>query len=66
MEVLQELVNSNSDATLEELRQHLATQEGVLVSRSTVDRMLRRLNLTRKKKHCTQQKKGLKKYSFNA
>ena len=65
LEVLQELANSNSDATLEELRHQLATQAGILISRSTVDRMLHRLNLTRKKKHCTRQKKELKKYKSN-
>ncbi len=65
LEVLQELVNSNKDATLEELRHQLAAKEGVLISRSTVDRMLRRLNLTLKKKHCTLQKKELKKSNSN-
>ncbi len=48
LEVLKELVNSNSDATWEELRHQLAATEGVWISCSTVDRMLRRLNLTRK------------------
>ncbi len=66
LEVLQELVNSNKDATLEELRHQLAAKEGVLISCSTVDRMLRRLNLTLKKKHCTLQKKELKKSNSNA
>lgn len=47
--VLQELVNSNNDATLEELRHQLALKTGVLIGRSTVDRMLGRLNLTIKK-----------------
>lgn len=65
LEVLKELVNNNSDATLEELRYSLAAREGILISCSTVDRMLRRLNLTRKKKHYTRQKKELKKYKFN-
>ena len=47
--VLPELVNSNNDATLEELRHQLALKTGVLIGRSTVDRMLSRLNLTVKK-----------------
>lgn len=49
LEVLQELVNTNKDATLEELRYKLEQETGVLISRSTVDRMLCRLNLTLKK-----------------
>ena len=65
LKVLQELVNSNNDATLEELRHQLASKTGVLIGRSTVDRMLRRLNLTLKKKHCTLRKKALKKYNRN-
>ena len=63
--VLQELVNSNNDATLEELRHQLALKTGVLIGRSTVDRMLSRLNLTVKKKHCTLRKKELKRYKSN-
>ena len=47
--VLQELVNSNNDATLEELPHQLALKTGVLIGRSTVDKMLSRLNLTVKK-----------------
>ena len=65
LKVLQELVNTNNDATLEELRHQLASATGVVIGRSTVDRMLRRLNLTLKKKHCTRRKKELKKYNSN-
>jgi transposase len=49
LNVLQELVNANNDATLEELRHQLAQKTGILIGRSTVDRMLKRLNITRKK-----------------
>ena len=49
LKVLQELVETNNDATLEELRHQLAQKTGVVIGRSTVDRMLGRLNLTRKK-----------------
>ncbi len=49
IKMLQELVNSNKDATLEELRHKLAFATGVVISRSTVDRMLSRMNLTLKK-----------------
>lgn len=48
--MLQALVEANQDATLAELRQLLASQTGVLIGRSTVDRMLTKLGLSRKKK----------------
>ncbi len=63
LKVLEELVNNNNDMTLEELREELALSTGIIIGRSTVDRMLRRLNLTVKKKHYTQQKKERKKYN---
>lgn len=47
--VLAQLVETNNDATLEELRYQLEQKTGVLVSRSTVDRMLKKQNLTVKK-----------------
>jgi transposase len=46
---LEELVIANNDATLAELREKLKEATGVLIGRSTVDRMLQKLNLTRKK-----------------
>lgn len=46
LDVLQQIVEANNDATLEELRQQLHQQTGVLIGRSTVDRMLQKLNLT--------------------
>jgi transposase len=49
IKILQELVNSNKYATLEELRHKLASATGVVISRSTVDRMLSRMNFTLKK-----------------
>ncbi len=55
--VLQEIVEADNDATLAELRLLLKEQTGVVIGRSTVDRMLRKLNLSRKKKHCTQLKR---------
>ena len=51
-------MNRNNDATLEELRHQLALSTGILVGRSTVDRMLRRLNLTVKKKTLHATEKG--------
>ncbi len=61
LKVLEELVKNNNDATLEELRDQFIATTGIIISRSTVDRMLHRFNLTFKKKHCIQPKKGVKK-----
>lgn len=47
--VLAQLVEANNDATLNELRSRLQQQTGVLIGLSTVDRMLKKLNLTVKK-----------------
>jgi transposase len=49
LNILREIVQRNNDATLEELRHLLASETGILIGRSTVDRMLARLNLTVKK-----------------
>ena len=46
---LKQIVNTTNDATLDELRYQLEQQTGVLIGRSTVDRMLTKLNLTVKK-----------------
>jgi transposase len=47
--VLGSIVEANKDATLDELRYQLAQQTGVLIGRSTVDRMVKKLNLSVKK-----------------
>ena len=47
--VLKQIVEITNDATLDELRYQLKQQTGVLIGRSTVARMLTRLNLTVKK-----------------
>lgn len=57
LRVLEQLVEADNDATLEELRERLAQQTGVLIGRSTVDRMLKKLNLT-VKKNTTRQRKS--------
>ena len=49
--LLRSAVASNNDATLGELREHLAARAGVAVSEATVSRALTRLGLPRKKKH---------------
>jgi transposase len=47
--VLARLVAENNDATLAELCQLLANETGITVSTSTLDRLLKKLNITRKK-----------------
>jgi transposase len=66
LEVLEKLAEQNNDATLEELSQMLHEQTGVLISRVTVDRMLKKLNITFKKKHYIQPKKRAKECSNSA
>lgn len=51
-ELVRELVTAEPDITLEELRRRLAAQ-GVQVGRSSIDRFLTRLGLTRKKRRST-------------
>lgn len=53
MEVLAGLVKTQPDATLEELRRHLAEQCAVSVSVSAVCRAVAKLQLPRKKSRCT-------------
>lgn len=55
--VLEQLVEETNDATLAELRYHLEQKTGVLIGRSTEDRMLTLLNLSVKKKHSIPRKK---------
>lgn len=55
--VLEQLVEQNNDATLDELRYQLEQKIGILIGRSTVDRMLTKLNLTVKKKRSIPHKK---------
>ena len=55
--VLEQLVADDNDATLDELRCRLQEKTGVSIGRSTVDRMLKKLNLSVKKKHYTPAKK---------
>ena len=60
LKVLEKIVEEHNDATLDELSQMLREQTGVLISRVTVDRMLKKLNVTFKKKRCIQPKKRVK------
>lgn len=63
--VLKQIVEANSDATLDELRYQLEQQTQVRIGRSTVDRMLQKLNLTVKKKRCTRTKKKVCGFNSN-
>ena len=49
--LLRSAVATNNDATLGELREHLAVESRVSVSESTASRALKALGLPRKKKH---------------
>lgn len=53
METVQALVEANPDWTLDELRAKVAQTCGVTVSRSTMCRVMKRLQFTRKKKPFT-------------
>ncbi|MBG1270917.1 helix-turn-helix domain-containing protein [Nostoc sp. WHI] len=50
LNVLSSIVSDHNDATLNELCILLEQQTGVLIGRSTLDRMLKKLNLNLKKK----------------
>lgn len=63
LNVLKEIVSANNDATLEEIRNQLANSTGILIGRSTVDRMLHRMEIRVKKKHYTLLKKKLKEFN---
>ncbi|BAZ36809.1 transposase [Calothrix sp. NIES-4101] len=62
LKILEEIVEANNDATLAEIRISLEQKTGVLIGRSTVDRMLKKIGITVKKKHCTLRKKKLKEF----
>jgi transposase len=57
LKVLAQLVEAQNDATLDELRSQLEQKTGVLIGRSTVDRMLTKLQLTVKKNIASDRKR---------
>jgi transposase len=57
LSILASIVEANNDATLDELRCQLEQQTGVLIGRSTLDRMLRLLGLSVKKNTARSAKK---------
>lgn len=62
LEVLRQLVETQPDATLAELREQLREHTGVCLGVATVDRMVRlKLGLTFKKKASTPQRKARRK-----
>jgi transposase len=63
---LEHLVEAHNDATLEELRDLLEQKTGVRIGRSTVDRMLSKLDLSVKKKRCIPPKKRVTECNRNA
>jgi len=63
--VLRRLVEEQNDATLEELREQLATEINVSVSRSTIDRALKKLDLTLKKRRSMPMKKKVSESSLS-
>jgi transposase len=64
LEVLRQLVETQPDATLAELREQLREKTGVLIGVATVDRMVRlKLGLTCKKKAFTRRRKELMKFN---
>jgi transposase len=60
LKVLEKLVEENNDATLDELSQMLHECTGKLISRVTVGRMLKKLNLTLKKNVASNRKRNRK------
>jgi transposase len=61
--ILAELIEANNDATLEELRYLLYQKIGVTISRATMGRMTKLLNMTLKKKLFSPQPKALTEFS---
>jgi transposase len=57
LDVLRQLVEAQNDATLAELRVQLAEKTALWVSTSTIDRALKKLDLTVKKRRSTPMKR---------
>jgi transposase len=61
--ILAQLIEASDDATLEELRYLLYPKIGVTLSRATMGRMTKLLNMTLKKKLSSRQLKALTEFS---
>lgn len=60
IEVVRQIVIDNTDATLEELCELLSVKAQIKISKSTMDRLLQKLQLTRKKKRSRRMNKTAK------
>lgn len=63
--ILVEILEANNDATLVELCDLLEEKTGIKVSRTTMGRLVQKLNYSFKKKHFTQPKKTEKIFKKN-
>ncbi len=63
LSILKQIVEANKDATLNELRSHLEQKTGVLIGQTTVDRMLRQMNIKVKKNTARSAKKKVLEYN---
>jgi putative transposase len=63
LDVLKKIVEAKNDATLKEIREILFEKIGIEIGIATVDRMLQKMEISLKKKHCTPQKKTLKEFN---
>lgn len=63
LQLVNALVEADNDATLDELREQLAAKTSISISRSTMGRVVQKLNLTRKKKRCTPPKQRVHGYN---
>lgn len=63
LNLVKALVEADNDATLDQLRQRLADETSISISRATMGRVLQQLGLTRKKKHSTPRRRRLQEYN---
>lgn len=56
-------METNNDATLSEIRDQLQKKTGIMIGRSTVDRMLQLMGISLKKRY-TLRKKKQKEFSY--
>lgn len=63
LKLVKALVEADNDATLDQLRQRLADETSISISRATMGRILQQLGLTRKKKHSTPRRRRVQEYN---
>ena len=64
LNVLKEIVEAKNDATLSEIREQLKEHTGITIGISTVDRMLKKMEIRFKKKHYMPRRKKLKEFNY--